>query len=253
MTLPLNQIICTDALEGLRKLPDECVDLVVTDPPYFLPTKHYCTRKTFPRSLSDISILEHFFRDVFKECARVVKDTGRVYVFCDGQSYPIFYALLYPHVKQLRPLIWDKVVSINGYSWRHQHEIILFAEMDNAPPVPSGDGDILKYRAVKVDTREHPAEKPVELLLALIKKSSNEGDIGLDPFIGSAPFAIACKQLNRNYIGFDISEEYCKIARKRVASVPERLESFLDAHSKRMNVERVSAARERDRELFGGR
>ena len=218
-----HKIICGDSVEVMSGLEDKSVDLIIADPPYFLPAKHYDTRKYFARSLSDLSILEYFFRGVFKEITRVLKDEGFIYIFCDGQSYPVFYVQLYPHVKSLRPLIWDKLTSINGYSWRHQHEIILFAEMPKAPVIPTGDGDILKYRAVRVNEREHPAEKPINLISALIEKSTNNNDIIIDPFTGSGTTLIASERLKRNSIGIEISKEYCELSYKRLTKEIEQI------------------------------
>ena len=211
-----HKIICGDCIEVMKEMESESVVLTPTDPPYFLPAKHYDTRKYFARSLSDLSILEYFFKGVFKEITRLSKREGVIYVFCDGQSFPVFYVQLYPHVKSLRPLVWDKLTSINGYSWRHQHELIIFAEMPKAPVIPTGEGDILKYRAVKVDRREHPAEKPIDLISALITKSSNKGDTILDPFVGSGITLVAAERLKRNSIGIEISKEYCELSYKRL-------------------------------------
>ena len=209
-------ILHGDCLEILPSMKEERVDLVLTDPPYFLPATHYQTRKQFSRNFSDLGILEHFIKDIFRELNRVTKNDGVIYVFCDGQSYPLFYYHLYPFCKSVRPLIWDKKTSINGYSWRHQHEIIIFAEKPQTKPVPSGDGDILRFSAVKVDNRIHPAEKPVELLEAFINKSTKENDFILDPFLGSGTTLVACKQLGRKGIGIEIEEKYCAIAKERL-------------------------------------
>ena len=205
-----------DCMDGFKQLEENSIDLIVIDPPYFLPAVHYNTRKQFSRNFADLGILEHFFKDVFKEFERIIKPTGRIYIFCDGQSYPLFYYHLYSFCKHVRPLIWDKKTSINGYSWRHQHELIIFAEMPQTKPVPSGDGDILRHSAVKVNDRKHPAEKPVELLKRLIEKSTKEGDVVLDCFAGSGSTLVACKQLKRKFIGFEKSLEYFKIAESKV-------------------------------------
>ena len=219
----INKIICGDCLKVMKDIPDNSIDLVLTDPPYFLPASHYQTRKQFIRNFSDLGILEYFIKDTFLQFNRITKESGIIYIFCDEQSYPLFYYHLYPFCKSVRPLIWDKKTSINGYSWRHQHELIIFAEMPKSKPIPTGDGDILRYSAVKVDSREHPAEKPIDLNKTLIEKSSQENDIILDPFLGSGTTAVACKSLGRRYIGIEISPEYCEIARRRVNATPEPL------------------------------
>jgi len=198
-----------DCLEYLATLPAESVDAFITDPPYFLPVQHYQTRKVFQRNFSDLGILEHFFKDLFTQVRRVLKNDGHFYIFCDGQSYPLFWYYGYQFAKSVRPLIWDKSVSINGYAWRHQHEIILFGEMPKAKPIPTGDGDILKCRAVPVNDRQHPAEKPVDLMEKLIKKC---GQVICDPFMGSGATGKACKNLGRDFIGIETDKDYFRYA-----------------------------------------
>jgi len=213
--MELNKIYNGDCLEVMETFPDKSVDLVLTDPPYFLPAQHYNTRKQFRRNFADLGILESFFKGFFNELSRVMKPDGHFYIFCDGQSYPLFYYYSYFFTKSVRPLIWDKKTSINGYNWRHQHEIILYAEMPETKPIPSGDGDILKYSAVKVDERKHPAQKPIDLLSKIISK--HKAELVLDPFAGSGSTLIAAKNLGKNYLGIELSAEYCKIANERLA------------------------------------
>jgi site-specific DNA-methyltransferase (adenine-specific) len=196
-------------------MPDVRADLLVTDPPYFLPAAHYSVRSGTSKSVGDLSILEHYFKGVFAEFAGVLPPTGSAYVFCDGQSYPIFHRAAYSLFKKLRPLVWDKLVCINGYSWRHQHELILFCEMAEAPNVPTGEGDVLKCRAVPIGDRVHLAQKPIELLKRLIGKSVH-GTV-LDPFSGAGSTLLAASQLGRPAVGIEIEERYCEIAAKRLA------------------------------------
>lgn len=215
----INKVIHGDCIDVMNIFPSNSINCIITDPPYFLPATHYQSRTKFSRNFCDLGILEHFIKNVFKEMIRILKDDGIIYIFCDGQSYPIFYYHLYSHCKKERPLIWNKCASLLGYTWRHQHEIILFAEMSNAKPVNTGDGDIIKCKAVKIKERLHPAEKPIELLSKLIKKSTKEGDIILDPFAGSGSTLVSAKNLNRNFIGIDVSKEYCKIAKDRIDNI----------------------------------
>jgi len=206
----------------MATLPDGQADAVVTDPPYFLPAAHYNVRRKSARSLSDLSILEHFFRGVFAETRRVLAPAGFAYVFCDGQSYPAFYVAAYRHFRRMRPLVWDKQTSINGYAWRHQHELILFCESDASPHVKTGDGDVIRYRAVPIDERDHLAQKPVALLEHLIGKTTPSGGVVLDPFAGSGSTLAAARELGYRAIGIEAEESYCELA-------AHRLDALLDA------------------------
>ena len=203
-----------DCREILPQL-DVKVDLVLTDPPYFIPAKHYETRRLFKRTFGDLGILESFFKGFFADIDKVLRDDGLLYVFCDGQSYPLFYYYVYFITKTVRPLIWDKKVSINGYYWRHQHEIILFGVRAEKHKIPTGDGDILRYSAVNVDERQHPAEKPVDLISHILGRTSEENNLILDPFLGSGTTCFCAKKLNRYSIGIEIEEKYCEIAARR--------------------------------------
>lgn len=202
-----------DCLEVLPQLEPGSVDCVVTDPPYFVPAQHYQTRKQFRRNFSDLGILEHFVRDLFALLDDVICNDGVVYMFCDGQSYPLFYWHAYQVCKSVRPLVWNKVICINGYSWRHQHELILFGERPDAKPIRTGDGDVLTCRAVPIDDRKHGAEKPVELLERVVEKC---GPLILDPFMGSGTTGVACIRTGRKFIGIEIDEGYFNIAVRRI-------------------------------------
>jgi site-specific DNA-methyltransferase (adenine-specific) len=218
-----NNIYRGDCVDLMKMMDDKSVNLIVTDPPYFLPAQHYNTRKKFMRNFGDLGVLEHFYKSMIVEYVRILNNDGSLYLFCDGQSYPLFYYHLYPYVKNLRPIIWDKLVSYNGYGWRHQHELIIWAEMQEAKQIPTGDGDIIKCRAVKVDERQHPAQKPIDLLKQLIEKSSNEGDLILDTFGGAGTTALACKELNRDYIIFENEPMYYELIKNNVASHKQKL------------------------------
>jgi site-specific DNA-methyltransferase (adenine-specific) len=218
-------IYAGDALDVMAELPFDSVDAVVMDPPYFLPAAHYSVRSGTFRSLSDLSMLEHFFRDVFTACARVLKPTGFLYAFCDGQSYPPFYATAFPHFKNIRPLIWDKQTSVNGYAWRHQHELIMFAAMPDSPNVKTGDGDIIRERAVPIGDRNHLAEKPETVLTRLIDKTTPPGGVVLDPFMGSGSTLRAARFLGRQAIGIELEPRFCDVAVSRLGQTILDLEA----------------------------
>lgn len=218
-----NNYVRGDCLEIMKLLPSHCIDLLIIDPPNLILNKHYSTRKWFRRSFGDLGIVEHFFKTFFKRLERLLKPTSFLYIFCTFASSHFFWYYLYPYTKKTMDVIWDKKVSINGFGWRHQHETIIYAEMPKAPKIKTGDGDILsqlpspydcncpyckkplsisfkngdiiKGRAVKVNKRDHPAEKPEEIIEKIILKSSNEGELVADFFAGNATILKVAKNI----------------------------------------------------------
>lgn len=234
----LNQIYTGDARELAKDTPDGSIDLLVMDPPYFLPVQTYVgTRENgwARRTLGDLSVIQTYFDVMFAALCPKLKRSGSAYVFCDGQSYPVMYRAMFSHFKYVRPLIWDKVVSYNGYTWRHQHELIAWGEGYEASRIPTGDGDVLTCRGVLQKDRFHPAEKPVALLRRLINKHATAVTV-LDPYVGSGSTAIAAKLEGRNWIAFEIDPATADLARQRVAntqpplfiSQPQQVELALD-------------------------
>jgi DNA modification methylase len=214
-----------DCVEVMRSLEAQSVDAVITDPPYFQPATHYVPTRTegaARKTLADTSILQHFFSAFISECVRVMRSDGSVYVFCDGQSYPIAFTALYPLVKRVRPIVWDKIASFNGYTWRHQHELIAWGEMEETPRIATGDGDIIRCAAVPVGERLHPAQKPIELIAKLVDKTP-AGAVIIDPFCGSASTGVAAARAGRKFIGVELDPNYCDIAVQRMRDAPSAL------------------------------
>ena len=204
---------CRDVLPGLSG-----VDAVVTDPPYFLPVQSYVgARGADYRKpmIGDISVLEGYFQTTFDMVESTLARGATWYVFCDAKSYPVFWRVLYSRCRHLRLLVWDKLVSYNGYTWRHQHELIAWAECEGADRLPTGDGDVLQERGVLQEDRKHPAEKPSRLIERLVAKHPTAQTI-LDPFMGSGTTGVACGRLGRRFIGIEIEERYFSIACKRI-------------------------------------
>jgi DNA modification methylase len=204
-----------DALDVLPTLSG--ADLVVTDPPYFQPAKHYVPARGVAevRTLGDTSVLLYAYKAWAAALAAATEDLAPLYLFCDGQSYPITYQAFYS-LGRVRPLIWDKVTSYNGYTWRHQHELIAWIERPGSERIPTGDGDILRCRAVPVAKRDHPAQKPLELVQQLVNKHEPAALV-LDPFCGGGTTLLAAQALGRRAIGVEIEERYCEIAARRLA------------------------------------
>jgi site-specific DNA-methyltransferase (adenine-specific) len=224
-----DKLIEGDCMEILPTFPDASVDLILTDPPYFLPVESYVGVRGdgyAKRTLADTSILKGYFKGLFEECGRILKNNGTFYIFCDAQSYPIFYEVMYPYCQHVRLIIWDKILSYNGFTWRHQHELIAWGEREKTERISTGDGDIIKQRGVLQENRNHPAEKPILLLCKLIAKSTKPHDIILDPFVGSGSTCVAALKLERHFLGIELESTYFQIAKERIEKTPNQTKLF---------------------------
>ncbi len=209
-------IYCGDCRDILPLLKP--VDLVLTDPPFFMPAVHYQSRVNWQRSWGDTSILKCFWSVICDDITKILKNTGHFLTFCNHESYPVFYPEMYIRFDFLKSLVWDKGHVGLDRMWRNQHELIIAARWDTA--IFNEDGklraDILKFSTTPSANRDHPVEKPSLLLEALIEPTTKENQIILDPFMGSGTTLVAAKNLNRKSIGIEIEEKYCEIAVKRL-------------------------------------
>ncbi len=214
--LDLNTIYCGDCLEIMKDIPDGSIDAVVTDPPFFTPAVHYQSRVKYARSWGDMSIIETWWSTICSELHRVCPQ-GHVFVFCNSESYPAFYKAMFPYWEKLKCIVWDKTHVGMGRIFRNQHELIIWARSEGYYYPEDGKlrSDVLRFKATPSAEREHPVEKPVEMLSELIGASTPSGLI-LDPFLGSGTTAVAALKTGRNFIGIEIDPKYCEIAQRRV-------------------------------------
>lgn len=204
-------------MEGIQKIASASIDTIITDPPYFIGMTHNGKKGNY----NDLIIMKPFFDSLFSEFSRVIKENGKVYIFCDWRTYAFYYPLLLKHIGVRNMLVWDKI-SGPGSSYAFTHELILFAEKDTPYMKGSNIFRIPGFSAGAKKTNGemlHPTQKPVEVIEKLITDSTKEGDLVLDCFMGSGTTAVAAKKLNRNFIGFEIQEKYITISENRLKQV----------------------------------
>ena len=208
-----------DCLEGLKELQPNSVDLLITDPPYSTPVITSFGRKKF-KNLADLSVQEFYFKAIKTELERVMKPNGRVFIFCDDKFYPILYAVFYEWLN-LGLIIWDKGKIGMGRPIRKQHELIMYANQGTTEFQKFGEvTHIPSVLKVKHDSNKiHGAQKPVELIEHLVNGFSNENDLVVDLFVGSGSTAVACKNLNRNFIGFELNQIIADASLERLSSL----------------------------------
>jgi site-specific DNA-methyltransferase (adenine-specific) len=197
----LNKIICADSLDFMKSLPDKCIDLVLTDPPYGLGDRLSDgggKLKNTPMAVlyRDTDWVDEVpSEDVFKEIFRISKNQ----IICGGNYFNL------PPTRGF--VCWDKqqfmpTLSACEYIW---------TSFDCPAKIISCTSTDLN--------RQHPTQKPIILFQKLLQRFSKEGDTVLDCYLGSGTTAVACKLLGRNYIGIEKEQKYVDIALDRIKAI----------------------------------
>lgn len=224
----VNTIVHIDCIEGMKLLGDNSIDLIVTDPPYrvtargnpgntggMLKKEIFMSGKVFKEN--DITPQEYI-----PEFYRVLKDGAHCYIMSNHINLQqVINVAVENGFKFVKSLIWNKGNKIMGHYYMSQFEYILFFRKGKGKMINNcGTADILNVPNKKTKNESgkniHDTEKPVQLMEILIANSSQPNEIVLDPFIGYGTTAIACKNLNRNYVGFELDKEYYDLAKKRI-------------------------------------
>ena len=240
-----------DSLKLLAEMPDESVDMIFADPPYFLSNGGMTCKSGKMTSVNKGSWdMSHgveadfqFHLTWLSECQRLLKPHGSMWV--SGTRHIIFgvgFAMQHLGYKLLNDITWYKRNPPPNLSCRyftHSTETIIWASRNDKAKhkfnyqlmKEHNDGkqmkslwNILPPRKDEKRFGKHPTQKPIELLERIILSSTDEGDLVLDPFSGSGTTGIAAIRNQRRYIGLELEDEYIDLASKRYeAEVEERL------------------------------
>lgn len=226
----MNKLINGNAIEFMETLGDESVDLIVTDPPY-PTTKRGISKNTTTGGLvrSELGRKGKIFKhndikpiEYIPEFYRLLKDGSHCYIMTNHVNLQeMINVATECGFKFIKSLIWNKGNKIMGQYYMSQFEYILFFRKGKGKKINKcGTADILNVPNKKTKDENgkniHDTEKPIELMKILIENSSQEGEMVFDPFVGVGATAIACKELNRQYIGIELDEHYYNIAVNRV-------------------------------------
>ena len=253
----LNRIICGDAVEVLKTIPDDSIDLVVTSPPYddlriyngFSVDLHLVGQELF-RVMKDGGIVAMVIQDSTKNFGKSLTSFRTIVDWCDNIGFKLFETCIYR--KNGTEGAWWKnrfrvdheymPIFLKGQRPKYFNKEPLKIPSKHGGKMMSGSGNrktdgttteivrrtinTMKCRGTVWDylmagdknplKRKHPAVFPDKIPFDFIQCFCPENGIVLDPFVGSGSTAVMAKVLNRNYIGIDISREYCDLAEERL-------------------------------------
>ena len=221
--LELNKVYNMDFLNN--DLEDESIDLIITDPPYKTITggdsdginsKRPKGMLDGNRKLFKYQKLE--IKSWMSELYRVLKNSSHCYIFTNALNMKeMLNESEKAGFKLHNILVWEKNNCTPSQYYMKNCEYILFLRKGKAKYINEigNSKTVHKFNNI-IGKKLHPCEKPIDILKMYINNSSNQNDVVLDPFMGSGSTLIACKELNRNYIGYEIDKQYFNIAQKRI-------------------------------------
>ena len=225
----LNYIDNIDCLRGLKNIPDESVDLVLTDPPYGIDFQSNRVKDKAQRKAKIANDKSPFIWWIY-DAARVLKDTGALVCFSRWDTQEIFRNCIeIAGLKVQNVCVWAKGGGGLGNlkaQFMPDHEVFIFATKPGFAFPGKRPASVVNVNKVPSGRLVHPNEKPVELAIELIETLTSPavpGAVVLDPFMGSGSTAVACVRTDRQYIGFELSPEYHAIAQQRVADTVDEL------------------------------
>lgn len=232
-----------DCVELMKKIPSESIDLIITDPPYFLSNdgitcqsgKMVSVNKGDWDKVKTKNDMDLFNELWLKECQRVLTKNGTIWVF--GTNHNIFsvgYIIQKLNFKMLNTITWIKPSPPPNLSCRmftHSTETIIWSKKDSKSKhyfdyslMKEQNGgkqmkDVWTFgRTKKYEKRfgGHPTQKPEEIIERIVLSSSKIGDVILDLFSGSGTTGVVSVRNDRKYIGIDINREFLNISKLRI-------------------------------------
>jgi modification methylase len=270
--LPLDQIIVSDCIEAMNRLPEQCVDLVFADPPYNLQLRQELYRPNLTRvdavddewdKYESFEAYDQFTTAWLTAARRVLKDTGTLWVI--GTYHNIFRI---GKILQdlgfwiLNDVVWIKVnpmPNFRGVRFTNAHETLIWAQKHKGKPYTFNYADLkalnddLQMRSdwyiplctgkerLRVNgEKAHATQKPEALLTRILLATTKLGDVVLDPFLGTGTTAAVAKRLGRRWIGIERDPQYAVLAERRITEVvpypPELIMGYGDRRDRMPRV-----------------
>ena len=232
--IELDKIYNMDCLVGMKDIPDNSVDCVITDPPYIIETQgggiYTQEDKQYVKELN--AIKDGFRTEILDELCRVMKRIN-IYLFCSQkQIIPLTDYFVTKRCCNWNLLSWhkDNPVPACGNKYLSDTEYLLFFREKGVKLFGNFDTKRTWFNTpLNQSDKEkwgHPTIKPLNIIETLVLNSTQEGGVILDPFMGSGTTAVACIKDNRHFIGFELNEDYYKKACERIWNEQRQLKLF---------------------------
>lgn len=221
-----------DALEILKTIPNESIDCIVTDPPYKIITGGDSNGKNSIRPKGILKGNRELMRTVPKfsewlpELFRVLKNGTQNYIMVNSSNLlKMANEIEKAGFKIQNFLVWQKNNCTPSQFYMKNCEYTIFFRKGKSKYINDigGSKTVHSFDNI-IGNKVHPTEKPIDLMKFYIKNSTNEGETVLDPFMGSGTTGVACKNLNRQFIGIEMQEDYFNIASERVGKKENKKE-----------------------------
>lgn len=224
----LGKVTQGDCLELMKQLPDKCIDLVLTDPPYGIDyqSNMRTVSKRFDKLQNDNNSSRLLAYDEFY---RILKDDCVAIIFCSFKNYAEDYIELQKLFNIKNCIIWNKGGGGIGdldHSLLTDYEMAIVAHKGMCNIRGKRDGSVWNFGKVFNQDMVHPTEKPVFLIQKCIEKFSDINNIVLDSYSGSGSTGVACVKTKRKFIGFELEQKYVDIANTRITNESRKLTLF---------------------------
>lgn len=233
------KLIKGDCLKEMQNIPDKSVDLIVTDPPYWhkkSPGKPYSQRKQcnteskfsnselysqngyMMKGMSDFN--KDSINSIMYEFKRVCKIMN-CYIFCNETQVPYYAMWAEENGYMFSILVWRKPLSIINKNRFSKNIEFIVRVYDYGTGLNKLDTNYYYDRVKDVKplsgkSKNHPVQKPVEIISQFVELSSKDKGLILDPFMGSGTTGVACLNTNRRFIGIELDENYFNVAKNRI-------------------------------------
>ena len=209
-----------DCLEILEQLPDLSIDIVITDPPYGI--SYISNRSQYEDSITKRGLLndgkDEAFELLDKTCQilqRKCAQNSHLYFFCSWSVFSQFEHIIGNYFTIKTPIVWDKGNKGSGdleNDWGNQTELIIFC-VKGKKTINYRRGNVISVPRLHSSKMVHPTQKPIDLLNQLLDVSYFQGDLVVDPFMGSGATIHACNKRDINCIGIELDKDMFEIAK----------------------------------------